>query len=352
MFIGLSYLAGVCGRAAVRARVGRLRRSGRAVFGIGPVYYVLQLATMGILILAANTSFADFPRLASHPRPRRLHAAAASPSAASGSPSTPGSSPWPSSRSSCWPPSAARVEALIPLYAIGVFTSITLSQAGMVRHWLRERTSGWRRSAVDQRLRGGRRRARRRSSSPSRSSPSGAWLIVVIIPVLVAGDALHPSPVRAPTDRDRTSDRRRSSGRRAAASASIVPVPDVTRDVVQAVKFGRTMSDDVTARPRHRRRRARARTPARASSARCRASRSSSSSRPYRQLVRPLVRYLEESRRALRRRHRHRPAARVRAAPLVGALPLQRERPPHPRARCSASRTSSSPTSPSAGPPE
>ena len=39
------------------------------------------------------------------------------------------------------------VDALIPLYAIGVFTSITLSQAGMVRHWLRDRSSGWRRSA-------------------------------------------------------------------------------------------------------------------------------------------------------------------------------------------------------------
>ena len=39
-----------------------------------------------------------------------------------------------------------RVEALIPLYAIGVFTSITLSQAGMVVHWWRERGDGWRRS--------------------------------------------------------------------------------------------------------------------------------------------------------------------------------------------------------------
>src|SRR5258706_14845925 len=37
------------------------------------------------------------------------------------------------------------VTALIPLYAIGVFTSVTLSQVGMVRHWLRERAPGWRR---------------------------------------------------------------------------------------------------------------------------------------------------------------------------------------------------------------
>ena len=38
---------------------------GRAVFGLGPLYYILQLATTGLLILAANTSFADFPRLSS-----------------------------------------------------------------------------------------------------------------------------------------------------------------------------------------------------------------------------------------------------------------------------------------------
>ena len=52
-----------------------------------------------------------------------------------------------------------RVEALIPLYAIGVFTSITLSQAGMVVHWRRDRGDGWRRSIGDQRRRRGRDRA-------------------------------------------------------------------------------------------------------------------------------------------------------------------------------------------------
>ena len=52
---------------------------------------------------------------------------------------------------------------------------------------------------------------------------------------------------------------------------------------------------------------------------------------PYRSLVRPLVRYLEDAGGARRRRRPRRAAARVRAAPLVGAVPLQRERPPDPR---------------------
>ena len=39
----------------------------------------------------------------------------------------------------------ARTHALIPLYAVGVFISFTLNQAGMVRHWLRLQSPGWRR---------------------------------------------------------------------------------------------------------------------------------------------------------------------------------------------------------------
>src|ERR1019366_7551436 len=42
-----------------------LSQIGRAIFGVGPLYYVLQLSTLGILVLAAQTSFADFPRLSS-----------------------------------------------------------------------------------------------------------------------------------------------------------------------------------------------------------------------------------------------------------------------------------------------
>ena len=69
-----------------------------------------------------------------------------------------------------------RVEALIPLYAIGVFTSITLSQAGMVRHWLPRASgaagglaAGQRSSTASARSRPG----SSRSSSRSRSSRSG-----------------------------------------------------------------------------------------------------------------------------------------------------------------------------------
>ena len=115
---------------------------GRAVFGEGPLYVVLQFATAAILTLAANTAYADFPRLMSIIAkdgylPRQFHnrgdrlvfsngvvflaVAAGILIIAFGGITT----------------------LLIPLYAIGVFTSFTLSQAGMVRHHLRHRHARW-----------------------------------------------------------------------------------------------------------------------------------------------------------------------------------------------------------------
>jgi amino acid transporter len=121
---------------------------GGAVFGQGSLmYYVLQISTMAILLLAANTAFADFPRIASILArdgylPRQLHnrgdrlvfsngilalgGVAALLIVAFGGITT----------------------ALIPLYAVGVFCGFTLSQVGMVRHHQREQEPRWKRHAA------------------------------------------------------------------------------------------------------------------------------------------------------------------------------------------------------------
>jgi amino acid transporter len=120
-----------------------LSQLGRVVYGSGPLYLALQIATALILALAANTAYADFPRLSSIIArdgflPRQfanrgdrlvfsngilfLTATAAALIIAFGGITT----------------------SLIPLYAVGVFTSFTLSQFGMVRYQLRERQKGWR----------------------------------------------------------------------------------------------------------------------------------------------------------------------------------------------------------------
>jgi amino acid transporter len=119
-----------------------LSELGRAVYGGGPLYWILQFSTAGILTLAANTAYADFPRLSSIIArdgylPRQfanrgdrlvfsngilfLAIAASVLIVAFG----------------------GLTNALIPLYAVGVFTAFTLSQAGMVVHHRRIKEPGW-----------------------------------------------------------------------------------------------------------------------------------------------------------------------------------------------------------------
>lgn len=145
MFLGLSFLS-VKLQVVPSDTKTVISQVGRAIFGGGAVGYalflMLQIATTLILILAANTSFADFPRLANfhatdHFMPRQLTkrghrlvfsngivglAVAATILVVA---------------------FRADVHRLIPLYAIGVFTSFTLSQAGMARRHLRLREPGW-----------------------------------------------------------------------------------------------------------------------------------------------------------------------------------------------------------------
>jgi amino acid transporter len=160
-----------------------LAQLGLAVFGNGALFVVLQFATAAILTLAANTAYNGFPSLSSIIAkdgylPRQLAqrgdrlvfsngiivlaAAAAGLLVAFG----------------------GLTNALIPLYAVGVFTSFTLSQWGMVRHHLRLRESGWRRSAV---LNGTGAVATLvvLLIVAGTKFTSGAWVPIVVIPLIV-----------------------------------------------------------------------------------------------------------------------------------------------------------------------
>ncbi len=288
MFLGLSYLAGVVG-ALPSQNETVVSQIARSVYGTGPVYYVLQLSTTGLLILAANTSFADFPRLSSilardgfMPsrfafRGERLAFSA-------------GIVVLAAIAIIVLVAFGGLVDALIPLYAIGVFTSITLSQAGMVRHWLRDREPGWQRSAAINGF-GAVATGIVTLIFAVAKFALGAWLIIFIIPVLVGAmvfvhrqyerrrldTTVRPGVVIGPPQR---------------RQRVVVPVPEVTREVVQAVKFGRTMSDDVTAVHVTD-------DLQRAEELRARFERQIPGvpfvvvESPYRQLVRPLIRYLE-----------------------------------------------------------
>ena len=244
MFLGTSFLAHVSGALPSASGESVLSQIGRSVYGPGPLWYLLQLSTMGILVLAAQTSFADFPRVASilakdgfFPRQfsfrgERLAFNAGIVALALVS-------------IGLVVAFRGRVEALIPLYAIGVFTAFTLSQAGMVRHWYKERGPGWRRSAFLNGL-GATTTAIVVAIFAIAKFALGAWIILLVVPILVMlmlfvqrqysrgilELAVDPDLVwGAPVHRRRV----------------VIPVFDVRWDVIQAVRFGRSMSDDITA---------------------------------------------------------------------------------------------------------
>lgn len=244
MFIGTTVLAGIAGAVPARGETV-LSQLGRAVFGgVGPAYYVLQFATMGILILAANTAFADFPRLASllardGYMPSRFAFRGERLAFSTGIIALAATS------IAVVAAFGGRVEALIPLYAVGVFSSITLSQAGMVRHWLRDRSPGWTRSIAVNGC-GAVVTAIVAIIFAVAKFAQGAWLILIVIPVLVA--------VMVVIHRRYASRRLATAVRQEAVIGPphrgqrvIVPVADVTRDVVHALTFARTLSDDITA---------------------------------------------------------------------------------------------------------
>lgn len=148
MFLGISFLASTIGIVpSADESETVLSQLTRLVVGNSWFYYVVQFATALILFLAANTSYADFPRLLSiMARDRfvpRWFAARGDRLAFSFGIMT-------LTVVACILLIIFRsnVENLLPLYAIGVFTSFTLSQTGMVVHWLRIQEPGWRHSAI------------------------------------------------------------------------------------------------------------------------------------------------------------------------------------------------------------
>jgi amino acid transporter len=211
---------------------------GTAVFGSGTALYViLQFATAAILTLAANTAYADFPRLSSiiaHDGylPRQLAnrgdrlvfsngvivlatAAGALIIAFGGT-----------------------TNALIPLYAVGVFLSFTLSQAGMVRHHQKEQEAGYKRNIVINAV-GSVATAIVLLIVATTKFTSGAWVPLVVIPVIVVGfkaikrhyrtvaEGLRVTPDYKPRNMNHT---------------VVVLVGGVHRGVLEALAYARSLS--------------------------------------------------------------------------------------------------------------
>jgi len=183
LFMGITFLAHHF-HVVPNAKETVVSQLARQIFGGGLLYYEIQVITMLILILAANTSFADFPRLAYFLArdgyiPRQF--------------GTRGDRLVYSNGILILGATAAvlivlfggETHALIPLYAVGVFISFTLSQASMVRRWLTRREEGWWwrwwLNAVGASITG-----LVMVVIAATKFRHGAWIVVLLIPLLVA----------------------------------------------------------------------------------------------------------------------------------------------------------------------
>jgi len=156
---------------------------GRQIFGRGWVYYMIQAATAVILLLAVNTSFAGFPMLAYLMAkdgfvPRQFANRGDRLVYSNGIIILAGVS--------CFllVIFGGSTHALIPLYAIGVFSAFTLSQGGMVLHWRREQGPRWRSHAAINAL-GATVTAVVVGVIGATKFVHGAWIVVIVIPLLV-----------------------------------------------------------------------------------------------------------------------------------------------------------------------
>ena len=185
LFVAVSYLTTTIGIQPDRSETETvLSMLAQSLVGTGPYFYLVQAATAVILVLAANTAFNGFPRLASimatdRFMPRQFAQRGDRLAFSTGIIALAVVS------SLLIVKYDASVSGLIPLYTVGVFIAFTLSQAGMVRKWLRERSRGWLPSAAINAVGAAATGVVAVVVGVSKFE-DGAWMVVAIMPVLVA----------------------------------------------------------------------------------------------------------------------------------------------------------------------
>jgi amino acid transporter len=247
MFLGLSILAYKVhaapfkeGTPTVISQIGELIYGGGTFGRIA--YYGLQAGTMLILVLAANTSFADFPRLASFHAgdnfmPRQLTKRGHRLVFSNGIISLAIAS------IVLVIVTGAKVDRLIPLYAIGVFTSFTLSQAGMARHHITHKEPHWRKGlfinatgavlslVVDVLV-------------AITKFTHGAWAIIILVPVMVAGLVRLNRQYEAEADELEEDAPKAAEAPVMRRHVVVVMVDNLDVAAARAIQYARTLAPD------------------------------------------------------------------------------------------------------------
>jgi amino acid transporter len=245
LFIGISFLASAINVVPDPSEKQTiLSLITRQVAGDGVYFWIVQVATTLILALAANTSFADFPRLSSFlardgfmPRQFAFRGERLA--------FTTGIIALSLLATLLLLVFQASVTALIPLYTLGVFVAFTLSQSGMVVRWWRRREPGWRRGLMINGL-GAATTAVIALIVASTKFLTGAWVVIVMAPMLIAlmlGIRRHYRVVDAALALDRIPEGRET----AAEPIVIVPIARLDRPARQAIAFANSISAHPTA---------------------------------------------------------------------------------------------------------
>jgi amino acid transporter len=246
LFIGLTFLAVHFAISPIEfpEKQTVISQIARTVYGDGIAFYLFQAFTALLLFLAANTSFNAFPRLLAilagdghMPRQFALRGDRLAFSY--------GIVVLATIAAALIVIFHGETHLLIPLYAVGVFIDFTISQTGMIRHWLREKSPGWRRrlgiNAFGAILTG-----TVAVIVTSVKFFDGAWLVLVLIPLLVGMMTF----IRRQYEQQEAELHVRDEGVLPGPHREqrvVIPVNGINRAVVQAVNFGRSLARDVRA---------------------------------------------------------------------------------------------------------
>ena len=240
-FVGVSFLSNhlhlVPGNQTIVSQVAL------SVFGQNAFYYIFQITTMGILVVAANTAFADFPRLSSvlardNYMPHSFSSRGDRLAFSTGIMFLGGVS------ALLLVLFKGNVDSLIHLYAVGVFLAFSMSDTGMVVHWWKTRGKGWKTSILI-------------NGADAILTTSiliiviitkfmyGAWIIILLIPMIV------PVFVFIHKHYNRVAEQLRLLSMQAPPPQTIehsvlMPIDDVNYASLRAMSFARTISKDIT----------------------------------------------------------------------------------------------------------
>jgi amino acid transporter len=216
----------------------------RRLVGSGPMHLLIQLSTMLILAVAANTSFAGFPRLAALLAkdgflPHQLAGLGDRLVFANGILLLA------TATGALIVVFGGDTHALVPLFAVGVFLAFMLSQTGMVVHWFRARSRGWWLKAT---INGVGAIATGVAIAVIGASRfvAGAWITILLIPLIVVAFLQIRAHYRE-VGRQLSMQGTTQAISTATAPRVVIPISGVHRGIVDALSYARSISGDVTA---------------------------------------------------------------------------------------------------------